>query len=73
MIDYLRYIGLTLDLVISPADSESCVAPCSLFEGTVFLIVRRKLHVVQTGSGAQPASYTVDTGGCFPGSKAAGA
>jgi hypothetical protein len=25
---------------------------------------------VQTGSGAHPASYTVGTGGCFPGGKA---
>jgi hypothetical protein len=28
---------------------------------------------VQTGSGAHPASYTVGTGGSFPGGKAAGA
>jgi hypothetical protein len=31
------------------------------------------LHSVQTGCWAQPASYTMGTGGCFPGSKAAGA
>jgi hypothetical protein len=30
------------------------------------------LHIVQTGSGAHPASYPVDTGGSFPGGKAAG-
>jgi hypothetical protein len=30
-------------------------------------------HSVQTGSGAHPASYLMCTGGCFPGSKAAGA
>jgi hypothetical protein len=30
------------------------------------------LHVVQTGSGVHPASYTMDTGGSFPGGKAAG-
>jgi hypothetical protein len=31
------------------------------------------LHVVQTGSGAHPASYPVRTGDSFPGGKAAGA
>jgi hypothetical protein len=31
------------------------------------------LHVVQTGSGAHPASYPMGTGGSFPGGKAAGA
>jgi hypothetical protein len=31
------------------------------------------LHVVQTGSGAHPASYLMGTGGSFPGGKAAGA
>jgi hypothetical protein len=30
------------------------------------------LHVVQTGSGAHPASYPMGTGGFFPGGKAAG-
>jgi hypothetical protein len=30
-------------------------------------------HRVQTGSGAQPASYTMGSGSSFPGSKAAGA
>jgi hypothetical protein len=29
------------------------------------------LHVVQTGSGAHPASYPMGTGGPFPGGKAA--
>jgi hypothetical protein len=29
------------------------------------------LHVFQTGSGAHPASYSVSTGGAFPGGKAA--
>jgi hypothetical protein len=29
------------------------------------------LHVIQTGSGAHPASYPVGTGGCFSESKAA--
>jgi hypothetical protein len=29
------------------------------------------LHVVQTGSGANPASYQMGTGGLFPRSKAA--
>jgi hypothetical protein len=33
--------------------------------------VNNFLHVVNTGSGAHPASYTMDTGGCFPGGKAA--
>jgi hypothetical protein len=31
------------------------------------------LHVVQTGSGVHPSSYPMDTGGSFPGGKAAGA
>jgi hypothetical protein len=31
------------------------------------------LHVVQTGSGAHPASYPMGTGGSFSGGKAAGA
>jgi hypothetical protein len=31
------------------------------------------LHVVQTSSEAQPASYSIGTGAYFPGSKAAGA
>jgi hypothetical protein len=31
------------------------------------------LHVVQTGSGAHPASYPMGTGGSFPGGEAAGA
>jgi hypothetical protein len=31
------------------------------------------LHVVQTGSGAHPASFPMGTGGPFPGGKAAGA
>jgi hypothetical protein len=31
------------------------------------------LHIVQTGSGAQPASYLMGIGGCFFGGKAAGA
>jgi hypothetical protein len=31
------------------------------------------LHVVQTGSGAHPASYPMGTGGSFPRGKAAGA
>jgi hypothetical protein len=31
------------------------------------------LHVVQTGSGAHPASYPMATGGFFPGGEAAGA
>jgi hypothetical protein len=31
------------------------------------------LHVVQTGSGDHPASYTMGTGGYFPRDKAAGA
>jgi hypothetical protein len=31
------------------------------------------LHVVQTGTGAYPASYPMGTGGSFPRSKAAGA
>jgi len=30
-------------------------------------------HRVQTGSGACPTSYPMDTGGSFPGGKAAGA
>jgi hypothetical protein len=30
-------------------------------------------HRVQTGSGAHPASYSIGTGGSFPGGKAAGA
>jgi hypothetical protein len=30
-------------------------------------------HHVQNGSGAQPASYPMGTGGSFPGGKAAGA
>jgi hypothetical protein len=30
-------------------------------------------HSVQNGSGAQPASYPMDTGGSFPGDKATGA
>jgi hypothetical protein len=30
------------------------------------------LHIVQTGSAAQPASYPMTTGGTFPGGKAAG-
>jgi hypothetical protein len=28
-------------------------------------------HVIQTGSGARPASYLIGTRGCFPGGKAA--
>jgi hypothetical protein len=35
--------------------------------------VKNFLHVVQTGSGADPASYSMGTGGSFPGGKAAGA
>jgi hypothetical protein len=35
--------------------------------------VKNFLHVVQTGSGAHPASYTMGTGGSFSGGKAAGA
>jgi hypothetical protein len=31
------------------------------------------LHVIQTGSGAQAASYSMGTGGSLPGGKAAGA
>jgi hypothetical protein len=31
------------------------------------------LHRVQTGSGLHPASYSMGTGGSFPGGKAAGA
>jgi hypothetical protein len=31
------------------------------------------LHIVQTGSGAHPASYPMGTGGSFPDGKAAGA
>jgi hypothetical protein len=31
------------------------------------------LHHVQSGSGAHPASYSMDTGGYFPGGKAVGA
>jgi hypothetical protein len=31
------------------------------------------IHIVQTGSGAHPASYPMVTGGSFPGGKAAGA
>jgi hypothetical protein len=30
------------------------------------------LHVVQTGSGAHQASYSMGNGGSFPGGKAAG-
>jgi hypothetical protein len=30
------------------------------------------LHSVQTGSGANPASYTMETGGSFPEIKVAG-
>jgi hypothetical protein len=30
-------------------------------------------HRVQNGSGAYPSSYPIDTGGSFPGGKAAGA
>jgi hypothetical protein len=30
------------------------------------------LHVFQTGSGVHPTFYPMCTGGCFPGSKAAG-
>jgi hypothetical protein len=29
------------------------------------------LHIVQTGSGAQPASFILDNGGPFPGGTAA--
>jgi hypothetical protein len=36
-------------------------------------MVKNFLHVVQTGSGAHPASYPVGTEGSFPGGKAAGA
>jgi hypothetical protein len=35
--------------------------------------VKNFLHVAQTGSGLHPASYPTDTGGSFPGGKAAGA
>jgi hypothetical protein len=38
-------------------------------EGQEFFL----LHVVQTGSGAHPASYTMGTGGSSSGGKAAGA
>jgi hypothetical protein len=31
------------------------------------------LHVIQTGSGAHPASYPMSSQGAFPGDKAAGA
>jgi hypothetical protein len=31
------------------------------------------IHIVQTGSGAHPASYPMGTGGSFPGGKATGA
>jgi hypothetical protein len=31
------------------------------------------LHKVQTGAGADPASYTMDIRDCFPGDKTAGA
>jgi hypothetical protein len=31
------------------------------------------LHVVQTGSGVHPTSYSMGSGGFFPGGKAAGA
>jgi hypothetical protein len=31
------------------------------------------LHSVQTGSGAHPASYSMDPGGCFPRDEEAGA
>jgi hypothetical protein len=31
------------------------------------------LHVVKTGSGVHPTSYTMGTGSSFPGGKAAGA
>jgi hypothetical protein len=31
------------------------------------------LHVVQTATGVHPTSYTIGTGGSFPGGKAAGA
>jgi hypothetical protein len=34
--------------------------------------IKNFLHVVQTGSGVHPASYTVGTGGYIPGGKAAG-
>jgi hypothetical protein len=30
------------------------------------------LHVIQTGSGAHPASYPIGMGGSFPGGKEAG-
>jgi hypothetical protein len=30
------------------------------------------IHVVKTGSGAQPVSYSIGTGGGFPGIKVAG-
>jgi hypothetical protein len=35
--------------------------------------VKNFLHVVQTGSGAHPASYPMGTRGSFPEGKAAGA
>jgi hypothetical protein len=31
------------------------------------------LHIVETGSGAHPASYPMGTGGSFPGGKPTGA
>jgi hypothetical protein len=39
-------------------------------EGTGNFSLHRR---VQTGSGAHPASYSMGTGGSFPGGKAAGA
>jgi hypothetical protein len=42
-------------------------------EPTLSSIYQGILHVVQIGFGAHPVSYTMGTGGLFPGGKAAGA
>jgi hypothetical protein len=39
----------------------------------IIIIAFSLLHVIQTGSGAHPASYRKATGDSFPGGKAAGA
>jgi hypothetical protein len=57
-------VGIATDYGLHDRGVGICVP-----EGQVFSL----LHVVQTGSGAHPALYRMDTGDSFPGGKAVGA
>jgi hypothetical protein len=73
VVNILTALGLYLDICLKQVwDSPFGIATgYGLGDRGVGVRVPLLLHVIETGSGAHPASCPMGIGGCFPGGKAA--